>query len=225
MPDVNPPTDVLPVRHRKSQAPRHVVQNVHSRRENRSRPSIRHVGFCTGVQMDTSEKGWMFCPQGVLRESGIDRGKLLETRAEIMKLKTEQVTCSLEWRKGAKTAHQNFMESRRMEAVGQGRQERALMEAAVKQKKVSLDREVENTRRRHFAFREEKTRAALEREMEREFSRRLASVTKIVNKYSGQQKAFALRQETSQGVDRFRVKPGSSEPQQKPVQGFPEDAS
>ena len=166
----------------------------------------------------------MFCPRGVLGEAGIDRGKLLETRAEIVKLKTEQVTRSLEWRQGAKTARQNYMESRRTEAAGQGRWERALTEAAVKQKRVSLDREAEDARRRHFAFREEKKRAASEREMEREFSWRLASVTKIVNKYRAQQTAFALRRETSPRAVRSRVKPGSPEPQQNPVQGFPEDA-
>ncbi|CAL8269145.1 unnamed protein product [Arctogadus glacialis] len=222
--NVHPPRDVAPVRQRESTVPRCTVQNVHSQRENKSRTSIQRVGSCTGVHMDASEKRWMFCPQGVLNKVEKDCGKLLETRAEIMKLKTEQVTRSLEWRQGAKTARQSFTESKRMEAVGQGRRERALMEAAVLQKRVSLDREVEDARLRHFAFLEEKKRAALEREMEREFSWRLASVSKIMDKYSAQQKALALRQTTSKSVVRSRVKPGSPKPQQIPVQVLPEDA-
>ena len=221
---VHPPRDVPPVRHRESQDPRHAVQNVHSQRENQSRTSMQHVGFCTGVHMDASEKRWMFCPRGVLNKVEKDCGKRLETRAEIMKLKTEQVTRSLEWRQGAKTARQSFIESKRMEAVRKGRRERALMEAAVQQKRVSLDREVEDARLRHFAFLEEKKRAALEREMEREFSWRLASVSKIMDKYSAQQKALAPRQATSKSVVRSRVKPGFPKPQQIPVQVLPEDA-
>lgn len=73
----------------------------------------------------------MNCPQSVPDGGGIDRGKLLEMRAQIMKQKTEQVSRSLERRQGAKMARQSFLESRRAEAAWQWEWDRARTEAAM----------------------------------------------------------------------------------------------
>ena len=133
-----------------------------------------------------------------------------------MKQNSEQVKRSLERRQGAKAARHSFMESRREKVVWQRERDRARMEAAMTQTRVSLDREMEDTRRRHVAFLEEKKRAASEREMAMEFSWRHASVTKTVNKYSTQLRAFSLHREKSQSVARSKVPPGSLPPQTHP---------
>lgn len=125
------------------------------------------------------------------------------------KQKTEQVNRALEWRQDTKVARQTFMESRREEAVRQRERDRARTESAMAQRRVSLDREVEDARRRYVAFREEKKRAALEREMVMEFNWRQALVTKTVNKHSARQRAFTLHQERSQRVTRSKVQSGS----------------
>ncbi|CAL8253437.1 unnamed protein product [Merluccius merluccius] len=206
--NVDPLRDMLITRRQESQDIRNATQNFHSRvKEIQPRLSIQHVCLFNGVQTDASEERWMNSHQGAPHGGGVDHEKLLETRGQAMKQNSELVKRSLERRQGAKAARHSFMESRREKVVWQRERDRARMEASMTQRRVSLDREMEDTRRRHVAFLEEKKRAASEREMAMEFSWRHASVTKAVNKYSTQLRAFTLHREKSQSVARSKVPP------------------
>ncbi|KAK0155955.1 Leucine-rich repeat and IQ domain-containing protein 3 [Merluccius polli] len=198
--NVDPLRDMLITRRQESQDIRNATQNFHSRvKEIQPRLSIQHVCLFNGVQTDASEERWMNSRQGAPHGGGVDHEKLLETRGQAMKQNSEQVKRSLERRQGAKAARHSFMESRREKVVWQRERDRARMEAAMTQRRVSLDREMEDTRRRHVAFLEEKKRAASEREMAMEFSWRHASVTKAANKYSTQLVHPPLREEPKCG--------------------------